>query len=98
MYFFNLTFRFNGSPLSQVNVNFQVNGTNVTSSYTYSGNVNTNIYNSMTYISRNQTIVRNLSAGDYVEAHAFFDVASGSSLQCDTRENIGEFSGFRITS
>ena len=98
LYFFNLTFRFNGSPLSQVNVNFQVNGTNVTSSYTYSGNVNTNIYNSMTYISRNQTIVRNLSAGDYVEAHAFFDVASGSSLQCDTRENIGEFSGFRITS
>jgi len=98
LYFFNLTFRFNGSPLSQVNVNFVKNGSNISASYTYSGAVGTNIYNSMSYISRNQTLLQNLSAGDYIEAHAFFDVTSGSSLQCDTRQNIGEFSGFRITS
>ena len=98
LYFFNSTFRFRGGTLSQINFRFRKNGSDITSSFTYSGGVNTPIYNSMEYVARNQTVLQNLSVGDYIEVHAFFDITSGSTLQAQTQQNIGEFSGFRITS
>ena len=98
LYFFNSTFRFYGGTLSQINFNYKKNGSQITSSFTYSGGTGTPIYNSMQYVARNQTILQNLNVGDYIEVFAFFDITGGSTLQAQTQQNIGEFSGFRITS
>ena len=98
LYFFNTTFRFQGGMLSQLSLNYKKNGSNISSFYDYSGGVGTAIYNSQEYTTRNVTLLQNLSAGDYIEVFALFDIISGSTLQCDTRQNVGEFSGFRITS
>jgi hypothetical protein len=98
LYCFNTTYRFEGGMLSQINLNFRKNGSDISSFYTYSGGVGTAIYNSQQYVSRNLTLFENCSAGDYIEVFAFFDIISGSTLQCDTRQGIGQFSGFRITS
>jgi len=98
LYLFNATWRFVGGGVSEVNFKFRKNGTQISAFYTYSGGVGTNIYNGINYLSRNLTLFQNLSAGDYIDVVAYFNLTGGGTCTLQTQEDVGEFSGFRITS
>ena len=98
LYLLNTTFRFVGGGVSEVNLKFRKNGSQISAFYTYSGAVGTNIYNGINYLSRNLTLFENLSAGDYIDVAVYFNLTGGGTCTLNNNKDVSEFSGFRISS
>jgi len=98
LYLLNTTFRFVGGGVSEVNLKFRKNGSQISAFYTYSGAVGTNIYNGINYLSRNLTLFENLSAGDYIDVAVYFNLTGGGTCTLNNNKDVAEFSGFRISS
>ena len=98
LYLLNTTFRFIGGGVSEVNLKFRKNGSQISAFYTYSGATGTNIYNGINFLSRNLTLFENLSAGDYIDVAVFFNLTGGGTCTLNNNKDVSEFSGFRISS